>query len=137
MDLAKVLKLKLNKVSLSLCLVALVRLCPLSSLGRPEKEFAAFFGEKKLRLFLLHKSYGRTIPDSGYSYIFIVLSGDTPLTHICDMWSDGQMAILAIYGYMAIYGYIWPYMVIWPLYRVQQIVVSGGFPEKNLKNEDQ
>ena len=133
MDLAKVLKLKLNKVSLSLCLVALVRLCPLSSLGRPEKEFAAFFGEKKLRLFLLHKSYGRTIPDSGYSYIFILLSGDTPLTHICEMWSDGQMAILAIYGHLAILT-IYGHLAIVPC-----ATNSGkwGYPRKELKNEDQ
>ena len=132
MDLAKVLKLKVNKVSLSLCLVALVRLCPLSSLGRPEKEFAAFFGEKKLRLFLLHKSYGRTIPDSGYSYIFILLSGDTPLTHICDMWSDGQMAILAIYGYIWLYMAIYGHLAIVP-----RATNSGkwGYPRKELKNE--
>ena len=41
-------------------------------------------------------------------YIFIALSRDSLLAHICHLWSDGHMAInghLAIFGHMAIGPY--------------------------------
>ena len=57
------------------------------------------FGQKILQ------EHATTIQLALLSYIFDTLSRDTPLAHICRIWSDGHMAINGHkwpYGHMAI-----------------------------------
>ena len=60
----------------------------------------SIFGHKILQ------EHATTIQLALLSYIFIALSRDTPLAHICRIWSDGHMAIN---GHKWPYGHIWPY----------------------------
>ena len=56
----------------------------------------SIFGHKILQ------EHATTIQLALLSYIFIALSRDTPLAHVCRLWSDGHMAInrhMAIYLY--------------------------------------
>ena len=96
--------------------------CRFQSVKTGQNMQKSIFGHKILQ------EHATTIQLTLLSYSFIALFRDTPLAHICRIWSNGHMAI---------YGQIWPNMAIWPYgHRTISKKKMGkwGIPGKIYKN---